>query len=210
MLNHSPRRGKQVTVDQRSVSIARASISFGSLAPLLRSIARSNCEGKSSPVRYPTATAVEFRIFIRQALDCCPHLLWRCFKLATINHLQKLKRSDVFRQPLHLLVGFDLIQNCCYFPCHSSFFFSLKNRIIYFYSKSGECGEYGGCGVAIARLPVTSTARCAAAACFDPKISKTSGQKPPFIKANLAETIPPVFFGSLKIIPTPFPPPPLI
>jgi ABC-type bacteriocin/lantibiotic exporter with double-glycine peptidase domain len=32
-------------------------------------------------------------LLIRQTLDSRPHLLRRCFKLATINHLQQLKRT---------------------------------------------------------------------------------------------------------------------
>ena len=53
-------------------------------------------------------------MLVGQRLYRSPHLLWRCFGLATINHLQQSQRIDVFRDRVRLLLCFDPIQNSRY------------------------------------------------------------------------------------------------
>ena len=53
-------------------------------------------------------------LLLGQRLYRGPHLLWRCFGFATINHLQQSQRIDVFRDRVRLLLCFDPIQNSRY------------------------------------------------------------------------------------------------
>src|SRR5215813_3910224 len=113
MLNHSPLR--QASDSRSTISLNCTGFNQFRLPCTIATLDCSiKARGEILSGQVANGDCAEFGALKTETLNRRPHLLWRGFKLATIDHLQKLKRPDPFWQSRHALLRFNLIQNRYY------------------------------------------------------------------------------------------------